>query len=126
MYIGEVARLSGCSRKAIRHYEALDLIPQPARQGQYRVYNDKHLLFLAMIRQAQAVGFSLQEIHGLALKKAESGTFPLDLALQMIQAKQAQLQRQKQLINQTQKKLQALQHDLVQTYSEFKTDEIAA
>ncbi len=126
MYIGEVASLSGCSRKAIRHYEALDLIPAPVRQGQYRVYNDKHLLFLSMIKQAQAVGFSLQEIHGLALKKAQSGSFPLELALQMIQAKQAQLQRQKQAINQTQKKLQALQHDLVQTYSELKPAEIAA
>ena len=38
MYIGKAAQLSGTTIKAIRHYEAIGLMPAPARRGGYRVY----------------------------------------------------------------------------------------
>lgn len=59
MYIGKLAKLSGATPKAIRLYESIGLIPTPKRQGRYRVYSDKDVSLVHMIRRAQAVGFSL-------------------------------------------------------------------
>ena len=33
MYIGKAAQLAGTTIKAIRHYEAIGLLPPPQRQG---------------------------------------------------------------------------------------------
>src|SRR5690554_5382293 len=41
MYIGKLAEMTGATRKAIRLYESLGLIPVPSRNGNYRVYSDK-------------------------------------------------------------------------------------
>lgn len=63
--IGALARLSGAAPKALRLYEALGLIPEPRRQGSYRIYEQRHLDAARLIRQAQAVGFKLQELRAL-------------------------------------------------------------
>ena len=33
MFIGQLAKLTGCTPKAIRHYEQLGLLPEPLRQA---------------------------------------------------------------------------------------------
>lgn len=65
MYIGELAKLTGASPKAIRHYEALGLLGAVQRSGVYRVYADRDVLLLRLIRQAQGLGFKLSELHFL-------------------------------------------------------------
>jgi MerR family copper efflux transcriptional regulator len=62
MYIGELARLSGTTPKAIRHYEALGLLGKVRRSGVYRVYGAQELAQLSLIRQAQFLGFKLSEL----------------------------------------------------------------
>lgn len=62
MLIGELARQTGASPKAIRLYEARGLLPQVPRKGSYRVYTEKHLRQVQVIRQAQALGFTLSEL----------------------------------------------------------------
>jgi DNA-binding transcriptional MerR regulator len=62
MYIGELARLSGCTAKAIRLYEQLGQLT-PQHRGSYRLYMAHHLTRVQMIRTAQAVGFKLWEIR---------------------------------------------------------------
>ncbi len=62
MYIGAVSRLTGASAKAIRHYEALGLLPGTTRIGSYRVYGDQEIQIIRLIRQAQKLGFKLAEM----------------------------------------------------------------
>jgi MerR family copper efflux transcriptional regulator len=62
MFIGELAKLSGASPKAIRHYEALGLLGKVARNGVYRVYSESELAQVRLIKQAQALGFRLSEL----------------------------------------------------------------
>ncbi len=63
MYIGTAARLSGTTVKAIRHYEAIGLLPVPQRQGQYRVYSQQSVERLMLIKCAQQLGFKLKELQ---------------------------------------------------------------
>ncbi len=62
MFIGEIARRTGASPKAIRHYEALGLLGQVTRAGSYRVYTDDEVRQVELIRQAQSLGFRLSEL----------------------------------------------------------------
>src|SRR5437870_12874528 len=72
LLIGEVAKRSGASRKALRLYEAAGILPAPRRtQSGYRVYSSEALDLLAFVRQAQRLGFTLDEIKEIvAIKRA--------------------------------------------------------
>lgn len=65
MHIGELASRTGASAKAIRLYEEQGLLGPVPRQGVYRVYGERHLQQVLLIRQAQSVGFRLAELHPL-------------------------------------------------------------
>ena len=63
LLIGEVARRSGASRKALRLYEAAGVLPEPSRTlSGYRIYDNGALELLSFVRQAQRLGFTLNEI----------------------------------------------------------------
>ena len=62
MYIGELAKKSGATRKAIYLYEQLGLIPKPMRKGSYRIYADVAVHQIQTIRCAQSLGFKLKEL----------------------------------------------------------------
>ncbi|PXX43228.1 MerR family transcriptional regulator [Undibacterium pigrum] len=62
MYIGELARLANASAKAIRLYENLGLLGQVQRLGKYRIYTERNVLQVQLIRQAQSLGFRLSEL----------------------------------------------------------------
>lgn len=62
MYIGELAKLSGATPKAIRHYESLGLLAKVKRVGVYRVYSDIELNQVKLIKQAQSLGFRLSDL----------------------------------------------------------------
>jgi DNA-binding transcriptional MerR regulator len=64
--IGELARRTGTTPKAIRLYESLGLLGRVQRSGAYRIYSQKNYRQVQMIRRAQALGFSLSEL-GLVL-----------------------------------------------------------
>jgi DNA-binding transcriptional MerR regulator len=98
MYIGELAKLSGVSIKAIRHYEEIGLIKAPLRQGQYRVYDASFVDVLAMIRLAKSLGFTLDELKQIASAKTQQGLVPMDLLRQAIDSKRALLKQQQTAI----------------------------
>ena len=63
LFIGDVAKHSGASRKALRLYDAAGILAPPRRTAAgYRVYGSEALELLAFIRQAQRLGFTLEEI----------------------------------------------------------------
>ncbi|NMM28626.1 MAG: MerR family transcriptional regulator [Glaciimonas sp.] len=63
MYIGEIAKLTGATPKAIRHYEALGLLGDVKRAGVYRIYSAHELRQVKLIKQAQSMGFRLSELR---------------------------------------------------------------
>lgn len=63
MYIGDLSNLTGASPKAIRLYEELGLLTGVQRKGSYRVYSDKNIHQVRLIRQAQTLGFKLSELN---------------------------------------------------------------
>jgi DNA-binding transcriptional MerR regulator len=74
--IGELAREVGTSTPTIRYYESIGLIPAPARtRGGYREYPLRSRQELVFIRNAQAIGFSLEEIREI-LDLTRSGRVP--------------------------------------------------
>lgn len=63
MYIGEIARQTGLSIKAIRFYEKKGLIPAPKRLGRYRVYTEADIEILLLIKDAKSFGVTLAQLQ---------------------------------------------------------------
>lgn len=93
LYIGKVAEITGASRKAIRHYESLGLLPPARRKGNYRVYSERDAFLVHIIRHAQTFGFSLAELRELVAAAARKPRFPLKLATAVIARKRVELRR---------------------------------
>ncbi len=93
LLIGEVAKESGASRKALRLYEAAGILPAPHRTAAgYRVYGADTLALLSFVRQAQRLGFSLDEIKEIvAIKRA--GRAPCPHVRDLVRRKTEELDR---------------------------------
>ena len=91
MYIGALSKMTGASRKAILHYEALGLIPETYRQGRYRVYKDVDADLICMIKRAQTLGFSLKEIKDVTSTRAKTNQLPVEMILALIESKRSEL-----------------------------------
>jgi len=64
--IGEVAKRSDVSIDTLRYYERLKLLPPTRRSsGGFRLFTVEHIERVQFIKQAQDLGFSLEEIKGL-------------------------------------------------------------
>jgi len=65
MTIGELSARTGLATSAIRFYEQAGLIPRAPRRSGRRVFDERTLSQLAVVRLAQDGGFSLAEIREL-------------------------------------------------------------
>ncbi len=63
--IGAVVKLAGKSASAIRYYEQIGLLPEPARAAGRRRYGRDTVRTLAVIETAQRAGLALDEIRVL-------------------------------------------------------------
>ncbi len=76
--IGDVSKKSGIGIEALRFYEKSGLLDKPSRtESGYRVYDASVLERLAFIKQAQALGFSLDEVKRI-VEDARKGQSPCD------------------------------------------------
>jgi len=84
MKIGEVSKKTGVGIEALRFYEKSGLLERPKRtQSGYRLYPAETLERIAFIKQAQTLGFSLEEInHLIGLKR--KGESPCSEAREVI------------------------------------------
>ena len=76
MYIGKAAQLSGTTVKSIRHYEEIGLLPEPKREGKYRIYSQQSVEVLTFIKCAQQLGFKLKELQ-VILNNYRGDEFPV-------------------------------------------------
>lgn len=66
MTIGQLASRCGVSRDTLRFYEREGLLPPPPRsRSGYRLYDADHESRVLFVRQAQAIGFSLDDVREL-------------------------------------------------------------
>ncbi|WP_157669665.1 MerR family DNA-binding transcriptional regulator [Chitinibacter sp. GC72] len=114
MYIGELAKITGLSIKAIRHYEEIGLIKVPARKGQYRIYDQSYVPVLGMITLAKSLGFTLLELQTIVQAKTQQGLVPIDLLRNEIGIKRAALTTQLEQINGMLNGLALLEQSVIQ------------
>ena len=70
MRIGQLADRCGLTAKTIRYYESIDLLGEPERTPSgYREYRNDAIERLRFIRDAQASGLTLDEVHVLLSMK---------------------------------------------------------
>src|SRR5205823_9484138 len=92
LLVGELAKRSGVSRKALRIYEAGNILP-PARRTRagYRVYGPEALGVVTFVKQAQSLGFRLEEIREVVAIR-RSGHAPCPHVKGMVRQKLADLE----------------------------------
>ncbi len=71
--VKQVAERVGLASRSVRYYDRIGLVPAEQRsEAGYRLYSAEDEGRLRFIRQAKALGFSLEQIRGL-LAAAEGG-----------------------------------------------------
>lgn len=102
MKIGELAKQSGIPASTIRFYEKKGLLPEAKRLASgYRSYDADYLKQLKLIRFAQGLGFSLDEMmamlgnnrvdHDQAMRHLQDKHRELDGLIEHLQQKQRNL-----------------------------------
>jgi DNA-binding transcriptional MerR regulator len=77
MQVGDLARESGKTVRAIHLYEELDLLKPAARsKGRYRLYGHEALLRVRWIGKLQEMGFSLTEIQTIVREWEQLSSAP--------------------------------------------------
>lgn len=89
--IGEAARRSGLTPKAIRLYEARGLLPPVGRRPSgYRVYGEHDLRLLGFIRRARQVGLGLDQVRAI-VELRRNGTPPSEDVMAVLRSRLAEL-----------------------------------
>jgi DNA-binding transcriptional MerR regulator len=95
--IGEFAAIAGVSADTVRYYEKVKLLPRAGRTvAGYRLYDDIDVERIQFIKQAQALGLSLNEIKSLLT--ARGGAEECRQVRDLLQAKLSQLDDQVQML----------------------------
>lgn len=92
MLIGELARWTGVNPKTIRYYEGVGLLPPAARlPSGYRQYSEDDVERRGFIRNAKALGVTLEEIKEV-LAFRDRGEAPCPYVLKLLDAKAKEIQ----------------------------------
>lgn len=108
MKIGELAKRSGVSVDAIRYYERRGVLPRAQRtDSRYRVFGEESIARLALVRQLQDLGFTLDEVtdalqaHDSGNATCETERWRLEQVSERIDQKIRDLQRTRRSIQET-------------------------
>ena len=91
--IGAVAKQTGVAVGALRYYESLGLIQSERGENGYRYYAPEMIHQVQFIKQAQTLGFSLEDI-GEILTVHQQGDIPCGFVQELLQEKIQQLEIQ--------------------------------
>ena len=90
--IGKLAASGGVGVETVRFYQRRGLLPQPTRYDGIRRYGSDDVRRLRFIKQAQAAGFTLEEIKELLdLDASEDRSRARELANARVQALDARI-----------------------------------
>jgi MerR family redox-sensitive transcriptional activator SoxR len=71
--IGQLAHRFGLNTSAIRYYERVGVLPEPARESGQRRYGDDAIRRLEVLEVAKRAGFTLDEAR-LLLQRTDAGS----------------------------------------------------
>ena len=123
MQVGDIARESGKTVRAIHLYEELDLLRPAARsKGRFRLYGNEALLRIRWISKLQDLGFSLTDIQAVAKDfDATAGAGSASSAM----TRMRELYRQKLDETRAQlERLRSLEHEIVASLDYLETCEV--
>jgi DNA-binding transcriptional MerR regulator len=107
IYIRDVAASVWLTPQAIRFYEQLGLIEKPQRtNGGYRVYSAETVERIRFIKDAQKLGFSLDEIREV-LRLKYSGQSPCECVRRMLNRKLKELRDKIRQMDRMQREISA-------------------
>ncbi len=110
--IGKLASAGGVGVETIRFYQRKGLLEQPTRESGIRRYGSLDVRRLRFIRQAQAAGFTLEEIKELLdLDAGEDRARARELATLRIDALDAKIADLKRARNALQRLAKECAHD---------------
>lgn len=93
MMIGELAKRSGVTERALRHYETVGLMAPARTESGQRVYGEKDILRLQEIQLLKRAGFTLSAIRSMTKGKGPDARALLSTQLTVMQAEAARLGR---------------------------------
>ena len=112
-FIGQVAQMAGVSVQAVRFYERLGLLPAAQRTpAGYRIYGPESVDRLQFVKQAQELGFSLDEIREI-LRLRYDGRSPCKCVSKLLEQKLEKIEHDIRL-------LVRFRHDLRKTLERSK------
>lgn len=105
LLIGEVAARAGVSVDTIRYYERRRLLPPaPRTTGGFRLFKSEAIARVRFIKQAQSVGFSLEEIAALlssrdSVSECQKMHDLLQIKIKEIDERIAELRRMRRMLH---------------------------
>ncbi|MER3427242.1 MAG: heavy metal-responsive transcriptional regulator [Pyrinomonas sp.] len=105
LLIGEVAARAGVSVDTIRYYERRRLLPPAARTtGGFRLFKSDVIARVRFIKQAQSIGFSLEEIAALfsskdSISECQKMRDLLQVKIKELDERIAELRRMRRLLH---------------------------
>lgn len=106
--IGQLAEQSGVTTSSLRYYERVGLIKKVRRsESNYRYYPAETLNIIKLIKNAQAIGFSLQEIEEILLSRENQQQDCHDI-VSMVKHKQREVDNEVLELQKKQQRLQSL------------------
>src|SRR5579862_8263957 len=108
MQVGDLARESGKTVRAIHLYEELGLLTPAARsKGRYRLYGSESLVRIRWIGKLQEMGFSLGDIQTIVLEWERIGSAPGAMKrMRQVYARKLEETREQR------RRIEALEHEL--------------
>lgn len=91
MKIGEISKVTGIAVGTLRYYDSLGLLQSERGGNGYRYYPLEAVHQVQLIKKAQALGFSLEDI-GAILNVHQEGDVPCDFVQSLLQEKIEQLE----------------------------------
>ena len=101
LLIGALATQAKTTKDTVRHYHELGLLKSRKRQAGSRLYTEFHpecVERIRLIKNAQAIGFTLTEIKD-GLNNYYEGQLDIDLQLSLTQQKLLQIKKQQDNVN---------------------------
>ncbi|RME58569.1 MAG: Hg(II)-responsive transcriptional regulator [Caldilineae bacterium] len=106
--IGKLAQAAGVNVETIRYYERRGLLPEPPRTPSgYRQYDAESVRRVRFIKEAQALGFTLEEVGELLALRVDAET-TCETVRRRAERKVAQIQEKIQALHQLQTVLEEM------------------
>ena len=91
MHIWQLAKVTGVTIKAIRHYENVGLLEAAQKNGDQ--YLEPHIHVIKLIKMAQSAGFSLKEIFAFLSARQTQNSIHIDHAFEILHSRGVELEK---------------------------------